>query len=426
MQTIKAAKSRTEEENKALAKTVEDIIAKVRAEGDEALAAYNEEFDDCRREALRVAPEEIRAAYDQVPQDMIADMKSAAANIRAFAEAQRATLGELSGFAPAHGMDLGHRILPVSSCLCYVPGGNYPLYSTALMLGIPAKVAGVPRICGCSPAVRGTSSVEPKTLVAMDIAGMDEIYVTGGAQAIAAFTYGTASIAPVDILVGPGNAFVTEAKRQCYGKVGIDFLAGPSEVMIISDGTGDAAVTAADLLAQSEHDKMAKGILLTTDRAFGEAVIACVEEQLATLDTADIAAHSWADYGEVLLADDLAEAADYANDYAPEHLEVNVRTEDEASLTSALTNYGSLFLGQNTAEVFGDYASGTNHTLPTLGAARYTGGVYVGTFLKTCTYQRLDRTASQDLAPLVERLAKGEGLSGHARAAALRTKDNKK
>ncbi|MCR5135224.1 MAG: histidinol dehydrogenase [Clostridiales bacterium] len=422
MQTIKEAKPRTEAENQERAALVSGIIARVRTEGDAALAAYNEQFDGCLRESLRVTEQEIRAAYEQVPEEMIADMRQAAANIRAFAEAQRASMHELSGFAPVQGMDLGHRIIPVSSCLCYVPGGNYPLYSTALMLGIPAKAAGVGRVCACSPAVKGTGSIEPKTLVAMDIAGVDEIYVTGGAQAIAAFTYGTASIDPVDIIVGPGNAFVTEAKKQCYGKVGIDFLAGPSEVMIIADGSGDPAVTAADLLAQSEHDFLAKGILVTTDRAFGLKVIACVEAQLTELNTAGIAAKSWADHGEVLLADDLTDAVRYANSYAPEHLEINVRQADEEYVISSVRNYGSLFIGQNTAEVFGDYASGTNHTLPTLGAARYTGGVYVGTFLKTCTYQRFSDSAMQKLAPVVERLAKGEGLSGHANAAAIRLK----
>ena len=422
MQTIKEAKTRTEAESRERAALVTGIIDKVRAEGDKALAGYNEQFDGCVRASLRVSEDEIRAAYEQVPDEMIADMKQAAANIRAFAEAQRASMHELSGFAPAPGMDLGHRIIPVSSCLCYVPGGNYPLYSTALMLGIPAKAAGVERVCACSPAVKGTDHIEPKTLVAMDIAGMDEIYVTGGAQAIAAFTYGTASIAPVDIIVGPGNAFVTEAKKQCYGKVGIDFLAGPSEVMIIADGSGDPAVTAADLLAQSEHDFLAKGILVTTSRDFALKVIACVEAQLTELDTANIAAKSWADHGEVLLAEDLAEAVRYANRYAPEHLEINVRPGDEDYVMQAVRCYGSLFIGQNTAEVFGDYASGTNHTLPTLGAARYTGGVYVGTFLKTCTYQRFTDDAMRGLAPVVERLAKGEGLSGHANAARIRMK----
>ena len=420
MQVIKPAKTRTEEESARLTSQVADIIKQVRTEGDAALRHFNAAFDGCYREDLRVSREEIEAAYAKVSEQEVADMQAAAANIRAFAKAQRGTMGELSGFATVEGADLGHRIIPVESACCYVPGGNYPLYSTALMLGIPARVAGVGRVIGCSPVVKGTDQIHPKTLVAMDIAGMDEIYAVGGA--IAAAAYGTDTIAPVNIIVGPGNAFVTEAKKQCYGKVGIDFLAGPSEVMILNDGSGDPAILAADILAQSEHDVMAKGILITTCGEFAGKVIAEVESQLELLDTKEIAAKSWADYGEVLLAEDMAEAVAYANSYAPEHLEVIVDggREHEESIAGALRNYGSLFLGQNTAEVFGDYASGTNHTLPTMAAAKYTGGVFVGTFLKTCTYQRFSDAASKALAPLVQRLAEGEGLSGHAAAAAKR------
>ena len=245
-----------------------------------------------------------------------------------------------------------------------------------------------------------------------------EIYALGGAQAIAAFSYGTESIKPVDIIVGPGNRFVTEAKRQCYGQVGIDFVAGPSEVLVIADGKASAKVVAADLLAQSEHDVNAKGILLTTDEAFGKSVIEAVEEELKILDTAKIARQSWDTFGEIGVVDSLDEAVQYANEYAPEHLEINV--EDPDALIPKLVNYGSLFIGQNTAEVFGDYASGTNHTLPTLRAARYTGGVWVGTFLKTCTHQSMTPEASARIAPLVSRMAHGEGLSGHAAAADAR------
>lgn len=307
-----------------------------------------------------------------------------------------------------------------------MPGGGYPLYSTALMLGIPAKTAGVKRVAACSPVMKGTDSIHPKTLVAMDIAGIDEIYAVGGAQAVAAFSYGTEQIDPVNMIVGPGNSFVTEAKRQCYGKVGIDFLAGPSEVLVIADGKADPEIIAADLLAQSEHDREAKGILVTTDRTLGLNVIECVEKELETLETAGIASVSWKDFGEVLLADSLEEAADYANEYAPEHLEVNVAAEDRERVIDSLRNYGSLFIGENTAEVFGDYASGTNHTLPTLGAARYTGGVWVGTFLKTCTYQQMTSEGMANIAPVVSSLAKGEGLAGHAEAADIRKRKNDK
>ncbi len=268
--------------------------------------------------------------------------------------------------------------------------------------------------------MKGTNEINPKTLVAMDIAGADEIYAVGGAQAVAAFSYGTEEIPAVDMIVGPGNRFVTEAKRQCYGQVGIDFVAGPSEVMVLADGSGTPEVVAADLLAQSEHDPNAKGILVTTDETFAKKVMAAVEKELCLLSTAEIAEKSWNTFGEVLLAESEEEMAELANAYAPEHLEINMQNPQE--MADNLYNYGSLFIGENTAEVFGDYASGTNHTLPTLRAARYTGGVWVGTFLKTCTYQSMTKEAMKELAPLVARLAEGEGLMGHAEAAKVREK----
>ncbi len=422
---LKPSKKRTEEDRSRLMATVGDIIADVRMNGDAALMEYNRRFDGCDRTALRISEQEIRDAYDKVSAQEIEDIKKAAANIENFAKAQRATVGALEDFSPSPGIVLGHRVIPVGSCCCYVPGGGYPLYSTALMLGIPAKVAGVERVTACSPVIKGTDCIHPKTLVAMDVAGVDEIYAVGGAQAIAAFSYGTDQIQPVDMIVGPGNSFVTEAKRQCYGKVGIDFVAGPSEVLIIADGNADPEVLAADILAQSEHDKEAKGILVTTDEKLGAAVIDAVEVQLSTLETEPIARSSWNDFGEILIADSLDEAVEYANAYAPEHLEVNVAEADADRVVSGLKNYGSLFIGGNTAEVFGDYASGPNHTLPTLGAARYTGGVWVGTFLKICTYQSMSRDAMMGIAPLVSNLARGEGLIGHARAAEIRMEKNR-
>lgn len=420
MKVLKSAKQRTEEDRSRLQQTVSEIIANVRKNGDKALLEYNQNFDQCRRPVLRISPQEIKDAYNRVSEQDLADIKRAAANIRAFAQAQRKTVGTVDNFSPAAGIRLGHRVIPVESCCCYVPGGGYPLYSTALMLGIPAKVAGVNRITACSPVIRGTDQIHPKTLVAMDIAGVDEIYALGGAQAIAAFSYGTEQIRPVSLIVGPGNSFVTEAKRQCYGKVGIDFVAGPSEVLVIADSQADPQVIAADLLAQSEHDREAKGLVVTTDETLGNNIQAAVERQLKGLDTREIAECSWKDFGEILLADSLEEAVAYANEYAPEHLEVNVRKEDEEQVVHGLHNFGSLFIGGNTAEVFGDYASGTNHTLPTLGAARYTGGVWVGTFLKICTWQSMSKDAMMDIAPLVSNLARGEGLMGHARAAEIR------
>ena len=418
MKIMKKSCQRTEEDRRNLTKTVEEMIDYVREKKDAALKEYNLKFDGCTRETLRVSKEEIQVAYTKLTAQEIEDLKAAAANIRAFSKAQKETVRPLENFSPAPGIFLGHRIIPVKSCCCYVPGGNYPLYSTALMLIIPAKTAGVERVAACSPVMKGTNEINPKTLVAMDIAGADEIYAVGGAQSIAAFSYGTEEIRPVDMIVGPGNRFVTEAKRQCYGQVGIDFVAGPSEVLVIADGSGTPEIVAADLLAQSEHDPNAKGILITTEESFGTAVMEAVERELAVLETAEIARKSWEVYGEVILVDSLEEAVCLANEYAPEHLELNIQNPEEVS--KQLYNYGSLFIGENTAEVFGDYASGTNHTLPTLRAARYTGGVWIGTFLKTCTYQSMTPEAAAELAPLVYRMAKGEGLMGHARAAEVR------
>ena len=384
MKIMKEAKVRTEEDKKKLTQIVGDMIDDVKNRKDEALKEYSQRFDGSKRESFLVSQEEIQEAYAQLSAQEIEDLKKAASHIRAFAETQRETIKPLENFSPAPGIFLGHRIIPVKSCCCYVPGGNYPLYSTALMLIIPAKAAGVARVAACSPVMKGTDRINPKTLAAMDIAGADEIYGVGGAQAIAAFSYGTQEIQPVDMIVGPGNQYVTEAKRQCYGQVGIDFVAGPSEVLVIADGSGTPEIVAADLLAQSEHDPNAKGMLITTDEK----------------------------------AESLEEAVQIANAYAPEHLELNLSDPD--SIKDRLYNYGSLFIGENTAEVFGDYASGTNHTLPTLRAARYTGGVWVGTFLKTCTHQSMTPEAMKELAPLVERMAQGEGLMGHAQAAKVR------
>ena len=420
MKILKEAAKRTEEDRRNLTETVSCMIEEVRSKKDEALRKYNLQFDGCTRESLRISRKEIQKAYNQLTSQEIEDLRTAAANIRAFAKAQRETIRPLTNFSPMPGIFLGHRIIPVESCCCYVPGGNYPLYSTALMLIIPAKTAGVKRVAACSPVMKGTNEINPKTLVAMDIAGADEIYAVGGAQAVAAFSYGTEEIPAVDMIVGPGNRFVTEAKRQCYGQVGIDFVAGPSEVMVLADGSGTPEVVAADLLAQSEHDPNAKGILVTTDETFAKKVMAAVEKELCLLSTAEIAEKSWNTFGEVLLAESEEEMAELANAYAPEHLEINMQNPQE--MADNLYNYGSLFIGENTAEVFGDYASGTNHTLPTLRAARYTGGVWVGTFLKTCTYQSMTKEAMKELAPLVARLAEGEGLMGHAEAAKVREK----
>lgn len=418
MEYLKKGKERTVSTAKDVAAGVAEIIQDVRTNGDSALIQYNIRFDGNHRKELRVTPQEIQEAYAAVSPEDLRDIQQAAEHIETFARAQRQTMQDLPAFSPSPGLILGHRHIPVSACCCYVPGGGYPLYSSALMLAVPAKVAGVGRVTACSPAMKGSGTIHPKTLVALDVAGVDEIYAVGGAHAIAAFSYGTRQIQPVDLIVGPGNSYVTEAKRQCYGQVGIDFLAGPSEVLVIADDTAQADLIAMDLLAQSEHDLFAQGIVITTSKTLGQEVIRQVELFLESLPTADIARASWRDYGEVVVVDSLDDAIQMANDRAPEHLELQLA--DNQAAAEKLHCYGSLFSGEYTAEVFGDYASGTNHTLPTLRAARYTGGVWVGTFLKTCTHQSCDKNAMLALAPLVERMATGEGLAAHAKAAALR------
>jgi histidinol dehydrogenase len=421
MKIIKKSEKRNNEDNNKLASDIKEIIDNIIENEDEALLKYNEKFDGCIRENIRLSREEIDEAYSMVSKAEISDLREAAYNIREFAKAQRDTVKPIEAFSPREGITLGHRIIPIDSCCCYVPGGNYPLYSTALMLAIPAKVAGVKRITACSPAVKGTNKINSKTVVAMDIGGVDEIYAVGGAHAIAAFSYGTKQIKPVDIIVGPGNRYVTEAKRQCFGQIGIDFLAGPSEVLIIADKDANPEILAADILAQSEHDVNAKGILVTDSMDIADKTIKAVSKQLEELSTSKIAREAWNSYGEVIFVDDLKEAVEISNEYAPEHLEINVSNPDD--IVENLRNYGSLFIGENTAEVFGDYASGTNHTLPTLRASRYTGGVWVGTFLKTCTFQYMTKAATKAIAPLVSRLASGEGLEGHAKAADIRIKN---
>lgn len=397
---------------------VSDILDDIKNHKDEGVKKYNLLFDKNPRNNFRVMRDEIVKAYKQVDIKFIEDLKVAAKNIEEFAKAQKNSFVNNFEKDIFPGVTLGQKHIPIESALAYIPGGSYPLFSTALMLIIPAKIAGVKRVCACSPTMKNTGEINPKTLVAMDIAGADEIYAVGGVQAIGAFTYGTDSIKPVDIIVGPGNKYVTEAKRQCYGKVGIDFVAGPSEVLIIADESANADYIAADVLAQCEHDYNARGILITTDKKLGQEVAKKVEEILKDLPTKEIASSSWYNNGEIILVDNLQEAVKLSNQYAPEHLEVIIKNPDE--VTDKLINYGSLFIGEFSAEVFGDYVSGTNHTLPTLRASRYTGGVWVGTFIKTCTTQRLSQRAVDLLAPVAHDLAVDEGLYAHANAAKVR------
>ncbi|MFA7208307.1 MAG: histidinol dehydrogenase [Synergistaceae bacterium] len=400
--------------------SVKEIIDRVKESGDRALSFYSEKFGGAPMDSFRVSEEDIDMAYSGISQELRGAIEQAAYNIKNFALLQSDTIKPLLATETSRGIFLGHSIIPVDSCCCYVPGGSHPLFSTALMLVIPAKTAGVKRVCAAVPPMAGSRLPHPATLAALKIAGADEVYAVGGAQAVAAFAYGTDSIAPVAMIVGPGNKYVTEAKRQVYGKVGIDFVAGPSEVLVIADENADPAVIAADILAQSEHDVDAAGILITTSKEIAERVSAEVKGQLERLDTADIAAEAWEKNGIIMIADSLEDAAEAANEIAPEHLEIN--TADPDRLIPLLRNYGSLFIGEGSAEVFGDYVAGTNHTLPTMGAAKYTGGVSVMTFLKVCTFQRITPEGADLLAPIAEVMAENEGLFAHAVAARVRMK----
>ena len=400
--------------------SVKEIIDRVKESGDRALSFYSEKFGGAPMDSFRVSEEDIHMAYSGISQELRGAIEQAAYNIKNFALLQSDTIKPLLATETSRGIFLGHSIIPVDSCCCYVPGGSHPLFSTALMLVIPAKTAGVKRVCAAVPPMAGSRLPHPATLAALKIAGADEVYAVGGAQAVAAFAYGTDSIAPVAMIVGPGNKYVTEAKRQVYGKVGIDFVAGPSEVLVIADENADPAVIAADILAQSEHDVDAAGILITTSKEIAERVSAEVKGQLERLDTADIAAEAWEKNGIIMIADSLEDAAEAANEIAPEHLEIN--TADPDRLIPLLRNYGSLFIGEGSAEVFGDYVAGTNHTLPTMGAAKYTGGVSVMTFLKVCTFQRITPEGADLLAPIAEVMAENEKLFAHAVAARVRMK----
>ena len=418
MRYYKEAKAKELSQNTRIFAEVREIIERVGKHGDIAVADYNVKFGGAPAASFRVPQSELERAYEEISPELRGAIERAAANIRKFAELQRDSLWPLGEVEVEEGVFLGHSVIPVDSCCCYVPGGNHPLFSTALMLVIPAKAAGVPRVCAAVPPMRGSVLPHPATLAALKAACADEVYAVGGAQAIAAFAYGTETIAPVAMIVGPGNKYVTEAKRQVYGKVGIDFIAGPSEVLVIADDSASPTVAAADILAQSEHDYDAAGILVTTSERLARETEAEVTRPLANLDTAETAAKSWEENGRIIIADSLSEAADIANEIAPEHLEINVKEPFE--LMGLLRNYGSLFIGEGSAEVFGDYVAGTNHTLPTMGAARYTGGLSVMNFLKVCTFQHITPQGAAKLAPDAETMAEAEGLTAHAKAAAAR------
>ena len=420
MKYYKSAKEAKEVRDAQATKAVADIICEVRQRGDEALRDFARKFDNADLKDIRVTKEEIDRAYGQVDDKVVDSFKKAAEQITFYAKAQLDCIKPLDVQSPIAGVELGHRLIPVDGAGLYVPGGRFPLPSTALMLTIPAKIAGVKRVAACSPANKQFGSIHPATLVAMDIAGADEIYTVGGAQAIAALAYGTESIAGVDLIAGPGNRYVTEAKRQVMGTVGIDSLAGPSEVLIVADETANPEYIAIDLLAQSEHDAFAKSILVTTDESRIPEILKSMEELAAKLPTGEAAMQSFEDNGTIIIAESMDEMAQIANEAAPEHLEVHTREPEEYS--KKLYQFGSLFIGEDAPVALGDYCSGTNHTLPTMQNAKFSNGVWVGTFLKTSFVQHITKEGLRNLSETCMTMAHTEGLAAHEMSVALRLK----
>lgn len=398
---------------------VEATLAEIEARGDAAVRELSVKFDGWDRESYLLTAQEKQDCLDQLSGQDLKDIEFAQTQVRNFAQIQRASLSDVE-VETMPGVVLGHRTIPVNAAGCYVPGGKYPLLASAHMSVITAKVAGVPRVITCAPPFQGRPA--PAIVAAQVMAGADEIYALGGIQAIGAMALGTETISSVNILVGPGNAFVAEAKRQLFGRVGIDLFAGPTETLVIADDAGcDGELAATDLLGQAEHGPDSPAVLLTTSRKLAEETMREIERLLMILPTADYARRAWETYGEVIVAEDDAEMVRIADEIASEH--VQVMTRDPEYFLASMTNYGALFLGPRTNVSFGDKVIGTNHTLPTRKAARYTGGLWVGKFLKTCTYQRVTTDAASALiGEYCSRLCALEGFSGHGEQANIRVR----
>lgn len=397
--------------------TVEQILADIEARGDEAVRELSQKFDNWNPKEFRLSRAEIDECVKGLPKQVIDDIKFAQQQIRNFAQIQRDALRDVE-VETLPGVVLGHKNIPVNSVGCYVPGGKYPMVASAHMSIVTAKVAGVKRIIACAPPYQGKP--HPAIVAAMHLAGANEIYALGGVQAIGAMALGTSSIKPTDMIAGPGNAFVAEAKRQLSGRVGIDLFAGPTETLVIADESVDGEMCATDLLGQAEHGPNSPAILLTTSRRLAEDTIREVERQLTILPTAQIAGQAWRDYGQVILCKDNAEMVREADRIASEH--VQVMTRDNDYFLKNMTNFGALFLGPETNVSYGDKVIGTNHTLPTRKAARYTGGLWVGKFIKTCTYQRVKPEATAMIGEYCSRLCAIEGFAGHKEQADLRVR----
>lgn len=395
---------------------VREVIQDVRMNGDEAVRRYSERFDDWSPESFRLAPERIEEIVASLPVEVVDDIRTVQANIRDFARRQLATLQDLE-VETQPGVFLGQRHLPIVAVGAYVPGGRYPLTASAHMTVVTAKVAGVERVTACTPPLRG--EIPAATVAALHLAGADEILLLGGVQAIAAMAVGTESIGKVDMIAGPGNAYVAEAKRQLFGEVGIDLFAGPTEILIVADDAADPFVVAVDLLSQAEHGPDSPAVLITTSESLAREVMGHVEDLLPHMPTYDMAGPAWRDHGEVIVVEDLDAAYALADTYASEHVQILTRRPREA--LDKMRHYGALFLGEGTCVSYGDKVIGTNHVLPTRGAARYTGGLWVGKYLRTVTYQEVtDPAASARLGELCGRVSRVELFEGHARSGDVR------
>lgn len=400
----------------AVRRVVEDVIADIRENGDAAIRTYSEKFDQWSPERFRLDADQIATITSTVPDQTIEDITRVQENVREFAQHQLASLHDFE-VETKPGVFLGQKNIPVSSVGAYIPGGRYPLVATAHMTIVTAKVAGVPRVAASTPPIRG--EIPAATIAAMSMAGADEIYLLGGVQAVAGMALGTQSIDKVDMIAGPGNAYVAEAKRQLFGEVGIDLFAGPTEILIIADAHADPFVVAVDLLSQAEHGPDSPAILITTSESVAAEAIRHIDEILPEMPTRDFAEVAWRDHGQVIVVDDLEAAFVLADSFASEH--VQVLTEQPRDALKKMRNYGSLFLGEGTGVSYGDKVIGTNHTLPTRGASRYTGGLWVGKYLKTVTYQEVTQTDSSiALGELLGRAARVESFEGHARSGDVR------
>ena len=399
-----------------VAETVASVIADIRSRGDDAVRQYSEKFDNWSPESFLLDEAAVARIVSGVPETVLDDIRTVQANVRQFAQRQRDSLTDFE-VETMPGVFLGQKNLPVSAAGAYVPGGRYPLVASAHMTVVTAKVAGVARVAACTPPIRG--EIPAATVAAMSMAGADEIYLLGGVQAVAAMAVGTQSIQRVDILAGPGNAFVAEAKRQLFGEVGIDLFAGPTEILVVADAAADPFIVAVDLLSQAEHGPDSPAVLVTTSQSLADSVLAHIDRILPDMPTRDYAGAAWRDHGQVLVVDDLDEAFRVADSFASEH--VQVLTENPRQALEKMHEYGALFLGEGTCVSYGDKVIGTNHTLPTRGAARYTGGLWVGKYLKTVTYQEVvDTASSAELGELCGRAARVELFEGHARSGDVR------